>query len=430
MPNKTTRKISFNPTRSKPKQKKASAPVKHVKETPMIHSPRYKQWGAIGREIGSKFGFGVAGRALGQAISKISGHGDYNTSEFPVENNLLVNKSEVPQFSGSKTSNIVCHREYISDITTSASPNTFSLSSLSINPGQNGTFPWLATIAQCYEEYRIHGMVFEFKSTSSDALNSTNTALGEVILATNYNASSTNFSNKLAMENSEFAQSAKPSLSQAHAVECKPQQNPLGIYYVRTGSLPSGQDIRFYDMGNFQIATNGFQGTSVNVGELWCTYMIEFLKPILPLTAGGNMSSFHTTRSAVAAATYPLGTTIKSSSGSMTTIVTGTVLTVYADVGNVYNVKLIWQGTSAVCVTPMVANTGCTGMYLFANGISYDNGYYQTNTGTTTCCLFYDSYWTCTAPVMTFTFGVAGTIPTGTAAVDIFVNGLDSTVIS
>ena len=144
---------------------------------------------------------------------------------------------------------------------------SFSLQSFAVNPGQNATFPWLSTIAQNYDEYIIHGMIFEFKTLSSDALNSTNTALGSVILATEYNASAPAFSSKQQMENYEFAQSAKPSVSQIHAVECMKSQTPVRELFVRPGAQAANTDIRWYDIGNFQIATVGMQAANVLIGE-------------------------------------------------------------------------------------------------------------------------------------------------------------------
>lgn len=48
----------------------------------------------------------------------------------------------------------------------------------SVNPGQQVSYPWLSTIAANFESYRIIGQLYEFKTMSADALNSTNTALG------------------------------------------------------------------------------------------------------------------------------------------------------------------------------------------------------------------------------------------------------------
>lgn len=65
----------------------------------------------------------------------------------------------------------------MSDIVTGAA-GTFNYSTWQLNPGQKSLFPWLAGIASNFESYKFHGLVFEYKSMSADALNSTNTALG------------------------------------------------------------------------------------------------------------------------------------------------------------------------------------------------------------------------------------------------------------
>ena len=91
--------------------------------------------------------------------------------------------------------------------------NTFKLDSYMINPTDVNTFPWLNEIARCYQEWIPHGIVFIYKTMSADALNSVNTALGTVIMATNYNATQPNYASKAEMENSEFSRSIKPSIS-------------------------------------------------------------------------------------------------------------------------------------------------------------------------------------------------------------------------
>jgi hypothetical protein len=42
----------------------------------------------------------------------------------------------------------------------------------------------------------MHGLVFEYKSMSADALNSVNTALGQVIMSVQYDAANLPFVNK------------------------------------------------------------------------------------------------------------------------------------------------------------------------------------------------------------------------------------------
>lgn len=190
---------------------------------------------------------------------------------------------------------IVRHREYIADIISSTA---FQNRNLPINPGLTSTFPWLAQIANAFEQYRFRGLIFEFKSLSADSLISTSTNIGQgtVIMATQYNSLSPGFSTKIEMENYEFANSAKPSISFMHPVECAMYQTPNTPLYVRNGAIPPGSDERLYDLGNFNLATQGLPSNDGSIGELWCTFEIEFFKPKYnPNTAEGlGMDYFQT----------------------------------------------------------------------------------------------------------------------------------------
>ena len=134
---------------------------------------------------------------------------------------------------------VISHREYIGDVV-SGPAGTFSLQSYKINPGNPLTFPWLSSIASNFQQYRMQGCVFEFKTTSADALNSVNTALGQIIMATNYNVVQGDFQSKYEMENTEFANSCKPSASMMHAIECAKHLTVLDELYV----APEGQHTR------------------------------------------------------------------------------------------------------------------------------------------------------------------------------------------
>jgi len=207
-------------------------------------------------------------------VKSVTGWGDYT-----IKSNTMVNDS-VPIFNPDKRTFRFKNREYLKDIVGGVQ-NTFSLSySQNINPGNPLMFPWLSSIAENFEEYKIHGMLFNFKTTSVDALNSTNTALGVVIMGTQYNPLNAPFSTKQEMENHEFSNSTKPSCSAIHPIECAPNQTPLEHLYVRnSSSLQVIDDPRFYDFGVTSVAVSGMQQTGVIVGELWVTYDIEFFKP-------------------------------------------------------------------------------------------------------------------------------------------------------
>lgn len=248
-------------------------------------------WGEAGRWIGDALGRSFAGEGGGKLggklgsylhyIGKIFGSGDYVTSTQQVANNTLVNSAQAPQFANSKHAMRIQHREFLGDIYSSATPGQFQIQDYPINPGMQQTFPWLSeVVGSNYQQYRINGMVFEFRSMSADALNSTNTALGSVVMATDYDSTDLRFNSKAQMENTEFGVSCKPSACMIHAIECARSQTSISEQYVRFAAPPANADIRLYDLGRFSIATVGMQAASVNLGELWVSYDITFLKPI------------------------------------------------------------------------------------------------------------------------------------------------------
>lgn len=157
------------------------------------------------------------------------------------------------------------------------------------------------------------GIVFEFKSTSTDLAGAVNgnPALGTVIMATEYNVYNGTFDSKQQMENYEFANSCKPSVNMYHQVECAKKETATmgGVLYVSpVNGVPTqspqsaitGQagDLRLYYLGLFQAATVGMQSNGSNIGELWVSYEIEFLKPKIVVgapnngAAGGSMDHF------------------------------------------------------------------------------------------------------------------------------------------
>lgn len=342
------------------------------------------------RNIGMGVGglFGPAGAALGGAagslISAITGFGDYKVSknvlnpaasdqefaahdiksmdrgEFDWINPPCDNFNPVMLNKDSTGGVVIRRREYITDIITSSSANTFKNQNFFINPAQSSTFAWLNSIAMNYEEWAIEGMLFEFRSTSSDALNSVNTALGTVIMATNYNAASPNFVSKAEMEEYQYGQSNKPSINQMHFIECEHRQSVSSVLYCRPGSVPTGQDQRLYDWGNFQIATTGFQGTSVNIGELWVSYQVALLKPKLYQSLGLGVDFWHFGNNVGVTSAAPLGTPgsgiVQSSSNYPVVHTSGVALTLpISQIIQTYCITARWVQTSAASTAPSIS---------------------------------------------------------------------------
>lgn len=206
---------------------------------------------------------------------------------------------------------IIVNREYIRDIGGSTS---FLNETFEINPGISRTFPWLSQVADSYEEYRIRGLVFQFKSTSSPyTINQKSPSIGTVIMSAQYNVNNPPFTNKRDMENYVGAQSA--SVLQDQLFSIKPDTDPLKILYIRQG-IPTEDhyDNRMYDFARFEIANLGVNvdsaGTVSNmIGELWVSYEIEMIKPRLRDTTG-LMDHYMLTPSTLAGVTtaLPFGT--------------------------------------------------------------------------------------------------------------------------
>jgi hypothetical protein len=349
------------------KQKQATPKGGGKSNTKKKPTPFADVGGIVGSRVGSMFNApylkGV-GKWLGTGIGSIFGSGDYDMIGSPTKYNVLMNGAQVPQFSSNRATNIVCHREYLGDM---SGTTAFTNIAFPINPGVATTFPWLSTIAQNYQEYKIHGLIFEFRSLITDFV--PGGSPGVVVMATNYNSDSATFLTKQEMENSEFAVSVKPTLSLIHGVECATDQTVLPQLYVRSGAPATGVDLKTTDLGKFQFASQN-NPTPIVLGELWISYCIEFFKPILPADVGPGTASARIDRSGYNNAN-PLGTANVRSSGDLLTDFTSTVLTVAGQPGNYYLVDVIWNGTAAaITAYPAVTFALCTPVLYFNNNTS------------------------------------------------------------
>jgi hypothetical protein len=237
----------------------------------------------VGGNLGSTFGpIGAKiGKMAGKGLSAITGYGDYTVSSNTLST-VSTSVDMVPQFVRNEHSVRVRHREFIRDLLVPSNPADFNVADEVINPANKNLFPWLCRMAKQYSQYKIHGMVFTYKTMSSDYAASG--PLGTVFMATNYNALDRAFQSKVELENTEFAVSTKPSQSLIHAIECDPKVSGFDILYVRDPAYDTTGEVsdrRFYDYGRFQVGTQGLPGSTGNtLGELWVSYDIELIKPI------------------------------------------------------------------------------------------------------------------------------------------------------
>jgi hypothetical protein len=223
--------------------------------------------GAIaGGPTGASYGTTV-GNWVGGLFNKVLGFGAYS-----VKSNTLLSQ-QIPSFGVVGESGVeICHREFLCDVLGSIA---FENRAYAINPGIYSNFPWLSSIAQSFTEYEFLGLIFEFIPSSGMVSQST-PALGTVIMASNYNVVDAPYSDKVAMESSQYAVSGLPCGSLIHPVECAPTQKALNHYYIRSSVVQD--NLHLYDWCNFQFATQGMSSAYV-IGELWVSYHVRLIRP-------------------------------------------------------------------------------------------------------------------------------------------------------
>lgn len=295
MPRKISKKAGYTQSQKLAYYKAKSARKYGGRGTYNITAPKsHAVGGEVGEAAGNALrfipGFGGAlstlaspltkkvGQYLGNKLGSYFGWGTYSVRS----NSLAVPEGNSPAAMHSQGMvTRICHREYFGDVISSATPGLFKIDSYKMQPGAADMFPWLSDIAPNFQKYRIRGAIIEYKSGSGDAITGTNTALGEVIISTNYNNADPNFTSRNQMENTQYCSSAKPSVSMVHIIECDPSLQAQENLYTSTSTTPiTGLSPNDINWCNVQVATVGCQGASVNLGSLYITYDVELIQPI------------------------------------------------------------------------------------------------------------------------------------------------------
>lgn len=415
-----------NKTKSKFKQRNKIAISQPKKVKQKKATPFGDVGGIVGDAIGKMFNMNLAGpgRWLGTGIGHIFGSGDYTLAGSQPRENVIMNGAQIPKFSTTRATNVVCHREYLRDWT---GVNAFSNESFRLNPGDSETFPWLSTIAQNYQEYKFHGLVFEFRSLVTDFV--TAGAPGVVVMATNYNANEPAYGTKQEMENSEFAVAVKPTCNLMHGVECAVAQTADPIKYVRRAGAASPGDSRLYDLGTFQFANQG--SPTQLLGEIWVSYCVEFFKPVLPDTIGGALDTGLLSVSGTSSGNG-LGTAQVGAAGNISIArVTSTSFTFYARANAYYSITYSYAGSvNGAAAFPAVTSTALNTVQVFGFPTpSYDNLSAPQGGVSTQLMVYVQTYRCITANDGPITVNVVGgTFPSGTTGTDILVTRLDDTV--
>jgi len=177
---------------------------------------------------------------------------------------------------------VVEHEEFIADIFGSTG---FVDTPYSINPGLALTFPWLSQMAPLYESYMFESLRFDFQTESAT------TATGTLMMAVDYDASDPPATSKQQLANYRgFVRSAPWSNCSNRSLSADLRKR--SSYYVRNGPLDPNQDIKLYDVGTLNVATNGQSGNST-IGELYVRYRVRLMTPQLQNSGVGSALSSH-----------------------------------------------------------------------------------------------------------------------------------------
>jgi hypothetical protein len=283
---------------------------------------RVKGRGGYFSNLGSGLGglFGGAGGKVGGAVGGIvdagksifdliTGSGDYrararaanmtHAANGGVTNLGSLNMGAMNVEFGNTGPPRVRHREFIGTVLGSVA---FATTTYRIQPGLRGAsvlFPWGSSVANCFEQYVLRGMILEYKTRSTNY--SASVELGTVMMSTVYDSEASPLASQIAIDNHEFTTADTPDKTFIHPIECASAESPTTVRYVQASNTSGGtDDERFNDVGIFQISTIGMPSSAdgVVVGELWASYDIEFLKPALPDIHAGTAFLMSSTQTA------------------------------------------------------------------------------------------------------------------------------------
>jgi len=378
MPNKRNVKFkSVSTPAQKPKTKKNATVSRVTTEVSLGRALLRGLGGLGGGAAGMLTGAPAAGANLGYSLgdraATILGLGAYSVKSNSLYNSAI-KSGQVPNMHTQGQTVVVRHKEYIGDVVSSSTAGVFNQTSYPINPGLSTTFPWLSGIADQYQEYTFKGLLFEFKSSSADAIaSSTNTALGTVIMTTRYNPLLPAPTGKLDALNEYYSSDAKPSEDFCHFIECDPRENPFNVQYVR--DAPVAGNIQNYDLGELFVCTSGLQGTSNVCGELWASYEVELRKPIITDGSTASYSQFSSYSTTGISTTNYFGTaqvnTVQGLPGCSITLGPNTII-INGSYQGAFMVLYYVQGSSNTgwvqpTFTPAL---NCTGYSGFASNVS------------------------------------------------------------
>lgn len=275
--------------------------------------------------LGATLGGGVPGALVGRAIDKriaksLAGRGSYmigrGSYDIPTPSGAVYNDTfskvskrfDITSMGGDNSMIVICGREFVSKVTSDGTA-AFSNNSFQVNPGLKSFFPWLAQIGANFSEYHMGQLVVEYSPLVSKMSVSSVGSLGNVIMGANYNAGSAPYGSFAEIASADHTVTGTIADTMFFGLECDPRANANDSnLYIRTGTVPNGQDIKTYDMAKFQLALDGVPteytaGTAL--GNLWVNYTIGLSKRVY--TQGGTIATDTFALGGTSSGSFPFG---------------------------------------------------------------------------------------------------------------------------
>jgi len=312
--------------------------------------------------------------AVLKGVSNILGLGAYDT------NGGIIQASPVPAMhSVTDTGVRIAKSQMVVPIYGS---DTFTLRTYRINPGNKSLFKWLGPQANSYTQYKMNGLSFIFKSTSSPLMSTTTTSIGMVAGACQYNNYGTDPTNMQEVMTMSGANYCKPNDSTLFPIECRPQLTTLKNRLVRSDALPD-DDLQKYDMGKFYIATEGNPFVGKEIGQLWISYDVIMIQPKFQHLG----TSAHYYGTAGITATHTLPTTMLKGNDpfDLSFNLTTGVMTIPPGCVGRWMLQVIYQTGSTAVTYADILSTNVTGRSMFCTGPTNN---IQVPDAGTTCTVF------------------------------------------
>jgi hypothetical protein len=155
---------------------------------------------------------------------------------------------------------------------------------LPVTPGNPDTFPWLHSIASCFEKYRFHRLRFEFVSSVPT------TFFGSIMLMFDTDPQDPPPASYMAMAANRYTVSGQLWNNLTLDIKGIGKRDVDALdwgSYRYTDDREGGWFSRFNSVGKF-IQASDAAGES-NVGALWVDYDVELISPTLVASAEDNM---------------------------------------------------------------------------------------------------------------------------------------------